>query len=136
MPVSQVEDRKSAGGEPSVSSSLERLVTGSQGVINKRIDLALLDAQNLLERTLYGSALVAVAVLLAAAAWIALTAGVVLFAIPDATRVVQLVTFSVVSGASATAIVAFVTRRNRTQVRVTPQGEEAAHQEKPRHGQD
>ena len=53
-------------GEPSVSSSLEHLVAGSQGVTTKRIDLALLEGQELLSRTLQLAALVAFAMVLAA----------------------------------------------------------------------
>ena len=73
-----------ATGEPSVSSSLEHLVAGSQGVITKRIDLALLEGQELLSRTLQRAALVGVGMVLAAAAWFAVAACLVLFATPDA----------------------------------------------------
>ena len=66
----------SAGGdsltdEPSVTSSLGHLVAGSQGVITKRIDLALLEGRELLSRSIERAALVGAGMVLAAAAWFA-----------------------------------------------------------------
>jgi hypothetical protein len=56
----------SPAGEPSVSSSLEHLVAGGQGVITKRIDLALLEGQELLSRSSQRAALVGTGMILGA----------------------------------------------------------------------
>ena len=61
-----------------VSSSLDHLVAGSQGVITKRIDLALIEGQELLSHTLQRAALVGFGMVLAAGAWFAVAACLVL----------------------------------------------------------
>ena len=101
-------------GEPSVSSSLEHLVAGSQGVINKRIDLALLEGQELLSRTLQRAALVAFAMVLAAGAWFALAACLVLLVTPNANPVLRLAAFGLLNAAGALGLVALA-RRGRPQ---------------------
>jgi hypothetical protein len=111
----------SAGGdrltdEPSVSSSLEHLVAGSQGVITKRIDLALLS------RTLQGGALVGLGIVLAAATWFAVAASVVLLVIPDASWVVHLAAFGLLNGGTAGGLVTLAMRRGRPQRGVRANG--------------
>ena len=109
-------------GEPSVSSSLEHLVAGSQGVITKRIDLALLEGRELLSRSLQGAALVGLGIVLAAAAWFAVAAGVVLLVIPDASRVVRLAAFGLLNGGTAAGLVTLAMRRGLPQRRLRPNG--------------
>lgn len=109
-------------GEPSVSSSLEHLVAGSQGVITKRIDLALLEGRELLSRTLQGSVLVGLGIILAAAAWFAVTACVVLLVIPDPIWVARLAAFGLLNGGTAVGLVMLALRRGRPQRRVHPNG--------------
>jgi len=58
----------SSTGEPSISSSLDPLIAGSQGVITKRIDLALLEGHELLSRSVERGALVGAGMVLAAVA--------------------------------------------------------------------
>jgi len=123
-PVTQAD---SAGGdnataEPSVSSSFEHLVAGSQGVITKRIDLALLEGQELLSRTLQRAALVSAGMVLAAAAWFAGAAALVLFVIPDANPVVRLAAFASLNGTCAVGLVTLALRRSRPQRRVRSNG--------------
>lgn len=108
--------------EPSVSSSLEHLVAGSQGVITKRIDLALLEGQELLSRTLQRAALVSGGMVLAAAAWFAGAAALVLFVMPDANPVVRLAAFALLNGTCAAGLVTLALRRGRPQTRVRPNG--------------
>ena len=55
----------------SVSAAIEHLVAGSQGVITKRIDLALLEGQELLSRTFRGAAFLGFGMVMAAGAWFA-----------------------------------------------------------------
>jgi uncharacterized membrane protein YqjE len=111
-----------ATGEQSVSSSLEHLVAGSQGVVTKRIDLALLEGRELLSRTLQGTALVGLGIILAAAAWFSVTASVVLLVIPDASWVVGLAAFGLLNGGTAVGLVTLAMRRGRPQRRVRPNG--------------
>jgi hypothetical protein len=109
-------NRDSAGGdsltagESSVSSSLEHLVAGSQGVITKRIDLALLEGQALLARTLQRAALVACGLVLAAGAWFAGAACLVLLVTPNATPVPRLAAFGVLNAGGALGLVALARR--------------------------
>lgn len=106
-------DRHEVSGESSVSSALEHLVAGSQGVITKRIDLALLESQELLTRTLQRAALGAVGVVLAMAAWFALATSFVLVAMPSETWSVRLAMLGSLNGAAALGLVAFARGRGR-----------------------
>ena len=99
--------------EPSVSSALEHLAAGSQGAITKRIDLALLEWQELLSRTFRGAAFLCLGMVLAAGAWFATATGVVLLATPDASLVVRLAVFALLNVAGAMGLVALAVRRRR-----------------------
>jgi hypothetical protein len=112
----------SSNGEPSVSSSLEHLVAGSQGVITKRIDLALLEGQQLLSRSIERVALAAAGMVLAAVAWFAGAGALVLFVAPDASPVLRLAAFGLLNGAGAVGLVTLGTRHSRPPTRVRPKG--------------
>lgn len=99
--------------EPSVSSALEHLVAGSQGVITKRIDLALLEGQELMSRTFRGAALLGFGMVLAVGAWFAAATCLVLLATPDADLVVRLAIFALLNAVCAVGLVALVTWRRR-----------------------
>jgi uncharacterized membrane protein YqjE len=99
--------------EPSVSLALEHLAAGSQGAISKRIDLALLEGQELLSSTFRGAALVGVGMVLAAAAWFAAATGLVLLATPEANLVVRLGGFALLNAVGAVGSVALAMRRRR-----------------------
>jgi uncharacterized membrane protein YqjE len=121
----------SAGGdgrtdESSMASSLEHLVAGSQGVITKRIDLALLEGRELLSRTLQGAALVALGIILAAATWFAVTGCLVLLVIPDASWVFRLAALGALNGGTAVGLVTLAMRRSGPQRRVRPNGNGAS----------
>lgn len=109
-------------GEPSVTSSIEHLVAGSQGVITKRIDLALLEGQQLLSRTLQRAALASAGIVLLAAAWFAAGAALVLFLLPEATPVVRLATFALLNATCAAALVALALRRSQPHAPVRQNG--------------
>lgn len=110
----------SPAGEPSVSSSLEHLVAGSQGVITKRIDLALLEGQELLSHTLQRAALVAGGMVLAAGAWFAVAACLVLLVTPHANPVLRLAAFGLLNAGGALGLVALARRgRPQTPARAT-----------------
>jgi len=98
---------------PSVSSALEHLAAGSQGVITKRIDLALLEGQELVARTFRGAALLGFGMILAAGAWFATATCLVLLATPDASPVVRLAVFALLNAAGAVGLVALAMRRRR-----------------------
>ena len=100
----------SAAGEPSVSSAIEHLVASSQGEVSKRIDLALLEGQEALSRTLQRAALVVCGLVLAAGAWFALTACVVLLVAPHATLTARLAAFGLLNAAGAAGFVALAMR--------------------------
>jgi|SRR5579862_712511 len=116
----------SATAEPSVSSALEHLGIAGQGVITKRIDLALLEGREVLSRTLGGAALIGAGVLLAAAAWFAVAAGSTLFMIPAAHPIDRFAVFAVLNGAAALGLVALGMRRGQPQPLVRPTGAPAA----------
>ena len=80
-------------GDPSVSSSLEHLIAGSQGVITTRVDLALLEARELLSRFIERAALAGLAILLAAGAWFAAAAALTLFVATNADPALRLAVF-------------------------------------------
>ncbi len=106
------EMRRSNAGvakEPSVSSALERLVVASQGVITKRIDLALLEGQELLSRTLRSAMLASAGMMLALAAWLALVACFVEWVATNSTWSLRLGLFGLLNAGAAVAV-AMVTR--------------------------
>ena len=126
----------SAGGdsltdESSMASSLKHLVAGSQGVITKRIDLALLEGRELLSRSIERAALVGAGMVLAAAAWFAGAACVVLFTTPDASLVVRVAAFGLLNGAGAVGLVTLAMRRGRPQTRTRTNGNGPTLQREP-----
>jgi len=100
--------------EPSVSSALERLGAAGQGVVTKRIDLALLEGHELLSRTLQSAAWLAPGMVLALVAWFALAAAVVLIVVPAATPAVRFAIFGLLNAGGAGVLVALGTRRGRS----------------------
>ncbi len=110
----------SATGEPSVSSAIEHLVASSQGEVTKRIDLALLEGRDLLSRTLQRAALIACGMVLAAGAWFAVAACVVLLIAPHASLAVRLAAFGLLNAGGAVGLVALAMRgRPQTPARAT-----------------
>ena len=105
-----IADWHSPAGEPSVSSSLEHLVAGTQGVITKRIDLALLEGQEMLSDTLQRAALVGFGMVLAAGAWFAGAACLVLLVTPNANPVLRLAAFGLLNAGGALGLVALAMR--------------------------
>jgi uncharacterized membrane protein YqjE len=97
-------------GEPSVASAIEHLVASSQGVITKRIDLALLEGEELLSRTLQRAALVTLSMVLGAGAWFAVAACLVLLVIPNGNWVVRLAAFALLNAGGALGLVALAMR--------------------------
>ena len=100
---------------PSVSSALERLLAASQGVITKRIDLALLEVQEIMSRGVADAVLAVVSVVCAAAAWFALALCIVLLVAPDASLVERLGLFTILNTVAA-GLAVLVLRRSRPQV--------------------
>ncbi len=98
-----------------MSSALERLVVASQGVVTKRIDLALLEGQEAISRTFRATALTSVGVLLICAAWFALLWCAVLMI--GAALPVRLGVFSLLNAIGAVALYAASKRRAHPQTR-------------------
>lgn len=103
----------SAAVAPSMTTSLEHLVSGSQGVFNNRIDLALLEARESLARSAEKAALVALAMSLAVAAWFAATAALVIAAAPDSGIAVRLAAFGALNAVGAAVLLAVSLRRGQ-----------------------
>ncbi len=95
-------------GEQSLGSVFERLVTASQGTITKRIDLAILEGQEVLTRGAKASFVGALAVLLASMAWAALIAAVVLALTPESTPAVHLALFGATNAVAVVLLAGFV----------------------------
>lgn len=131
MEFTEAPEGDGAVGAPSVSSSLEHLVAGSQGVIARRIDLALLEGQELLSHTLQRAALVAFGMVLAAGAWFAGAGAFVLFVAPDASPVIRLAAFGLLNGAGAVGLVMLAMRHSRPPTRVRPNGKGPTLQREP-----
>ena len=113
VPHGEVAGRQVEPAEPSVSSALEHLAAGSQGAITKRIDLALLEGQELLSRTFRGAALLGFGMVLAAGAWFAAATCLVLLATPEANLVARLAIFALLNAAGAVGLVALAMQRRR-----------------------
>lgn len=96
----------SAAGEPSVSSAIEHLVASSQGVITKRIDLAMLEGRELLSRTLQGAVFVGLGMVVGAGAWFALVACLVSLVLPDANLTVRLAAFGLLNAGGTVGLLA------------------------------
>ena len=94
-------------------SSIEHLVAGGQGVLSKHVDLALLEAREMLAHSLRALALLCVCVLVGTVAWFTLIAAAVVWALPAATDVAQLLTFSFVNGLAAVALAMRARRQER-----------------------
>lgn len=112
-PASQSDHSDGHVGHGETVSSLTRLVTASQGVIGKRIDLAVLETQTSLSRTLRRATLVALGLVFAVAAWFALAASLVLAINANATPPLRLATFGLLNGAAAFGVLA-IAMRNRS----------------------
>ena len=110
----QIGRRESAklAAEPSVSSSLEHLVSSSQSVITRRIDLALLEGQELLKGSIQYAGLYAAALIFGACTWLAATAGIALYVIPFPNWAYRLGVFALLNGVCAVACVLLARRQN------------------------
>lgn len=102
-----------SGDAQSVGSSLEHLLDGAQGVIAKRIDLAILEGEELLSRAIGRAALTAAGVMLTVTAWLAGAGALVLFVMPDTNPVVRLAVMALLNGGAGLGLVALAMRRRR-----------------------
>jgi hypothetical protein len=105
--------------EPTVSGSLEHLISSSQSVITRRIDLALLETQVLLKEFVEYAGFYAVAIVLAACTWLAATAALSLFIIPFPNWAYRLGVFALLNGAGAGCCV-LLARRHTAPVWTKP----------------
>ncbi len=85
----------------SIGTALERLLTASQGVVTKRIDLALLEARNLVSRGLISIFLLGLNVVWIAAAWCALTICLIALVLGDGSFVARVAAFGILNAAAA-----------------------------------
>jgi len=99
--------------EPSVGSSLEHLIAGSQGVITKRLDLAVLEAEDLLTRGSERAALIGVAMILLAGACLAMTNMLASLVVPETMPQLRMALFGVLNAVAATGAVRLARHRGR-----------------------
>lgn len=112
-------------GEPSVTSALEHLVRSSQGVITKRIDLALLEGCELLWRSVERAMLVGMGIALATTAWLAAAGSLVLLVAPeDARPALHLAAFGLLNGLVAVALITLARRYRRASTTGHPKSTE------------
>ncbi len=97
-----------------VTTSLEHLVSASHSILSKRIDLVLLEVQEIVSRSLTGAALAGICMLLAAGAWFAVAGAGVLLLIPDASPMLRLFTFGLVNCAGALGCALMLVRYGRS----------------------
>lgn len=97
----------------SAAAAFEQLVEGAQGVVTKRIDLALLEGREIASDTLARAAWGAIGVVLATVAWLSLTMVVVLLLLPGAAPTVRIAAFALVNGIAAAGVLAHATRSKR-----------------------
>lgn len=99
--------------ESSVGTSLEHLLAGSQGVIMKRLDLAVLEGEELLSRAVERAAMAGLAMILLAAAALAATRALSLFLVANAPPAAEMAAFAALNAVAAVAVVAISRRRAR-----------------------
>lgn len=92
--------------EPTIPSAVEKLVAASQGVITKRIDLVMLEVDEMMARLVTRAAFVAFGLVLALAAWVAAVGALVLYVTPGAGTMVHLGIFAAINAAAGVAVVA------------------------------
>ena len=97
----------------SVASSFEHLVDGAQGVIAKRIDLALLEGQELLSSSIQRAAFAFAGTVFGVTAWLAGAGALALLAVPEADPVLRLAVFAFLNGGAAVGLVVLSMRRRR-----------------------
>ena len=88
-----------------MSSSIERLIVASQGVVTKHIDLALLECEELVTRTVLASFVGGCGVLLACTAWLAFTLAFVWVAVGSSPPAAQAALFGAINGLAAIALI-------------------------------
>lgn len=99
--------------EASVGSSLEHLIAGSQGVITKRLDLAVLEAEDLFSRGAERAALIGVAMILLAGACFAMTGTLASVVVSETMPQLRMALFGLLNGVAATGAVRLARRRGR-----------------------
>lgn len=102
--------RIAATSDPSWPVALERLATATQGVITKRIDLVMLESSELVSTMIVRSALIGFGVLLALAAWSSGTAAVILYLMPAAGIMLQLIVYAGSTATLGVAVLAYAVR--------------------------
>jgi len=84
-----------------VGAAVERLLTASQGVVTKRIDLALLEARDIVTHSLESAVLLALNLVWIAAAWFAFAVWVTTLAFGDQSFASRIAVFGVLNAAAA-----------------------------------
>jgi len=105
--------------EHSAAAAFEHLVTSAQSVINKRIDLALLEGRGVLGDTMRRAAWGTVGLALATVTWLSLTLSLVFLLLPAASPATRLGVFTLINGIAAAVTLAMATRSTRSLTRMS-----------------
>lgn len=108
------------GDGPTISASLDSLVAGSQGLIARRLDLALLEAGELVARSTERAALAGMGMLLAVGAWMAASAALVEAIVPHLSPASRLAAFAALCALGALAFAGLALRRGELPPRPAP----------------
>lgn len=97
----------------SLGATLEHLIAGSQGLIAKRLDLALLEGEDLFSRRTEHAALVGVGVLLLAGACLAITHAISFLVIDNPGSVLRVLVFGLLNFIAAMGALVLARRQGR-----------------------
>ena len=101
--------------DASVGEALERLLAASEGVVTKRIDLALLEAQQIVAQGLVSVLLLALSLVWIAGGWFAFAICVVELLLEGQSYTARVAAFGVLNAAAA--VVGFLAMRRSTRLR-------------------
>lgn len=88
---------QAGAGEPSMSGAIERLFAATQGVITKRIDLALLQVEEIFSRGLASIAVIGLSVLCLTASWFATVVCAVLLIASNGSLIERVALFGLIN---------------------------------------
>jgi len=101
--------------DPSLPAALEKLASATQGVLTKRIDLVMLEVNEMVGVLVLRSALVGFGVLVALAAWFGGISALVLALAPSLSTAVHLGIFALINAVVGGAVIAYALRQQRPQ---------------------
>ncbi|MFN2427292.1 MAG: phage holin family protein [Candidatus Binatia bacterium] len=122
LPATQRTDALTGGpiADNSAGAAFEQLVSSTQGVISKRIDLAVLEGREIVSESLHRAGWGGAGIVLATVTWLSLMMSLVFLFLPNAAPAIRLATFALINGIAAAACLAFAERSKRRSQPETP----------------